>query len=396
MKILQIVKTSSGAVWAFQQAKYLSEKGVSVITILPDTDGSTAKRYLDSGMEVIVSDFSLPVTKPWKIVSRIKEIKRIVDSVKPDIIHMHFVTNAMMVRIALRQFRIPRIFQVPGPLHLESSFFRRLEISTSQKSDFWIRACKKTCQYYLNAGIESDRVFLGYYGGYGGQACDEYSPDTGILHAEYGIHRDADLVGMVSYFYKPKWYLGKRRGIKGHEDFIDAISIVRKTNPQVIGVIIGGPWIGAESYEKKVRQYAEKVCPEGIIFTGMRHDLKRVYRELAVAVHPSHSENLGGAAESLAAGVPTVSTTVGGFTDIVLDHVTGLTVPPKNPQELSSAILSLLNDKEEAQKLATEGRELVRDMLDIESCGNRIYEIYSRILGKKHIEMRQLAGVNNE
>ena len=159
MKILQIVKTSSGAVWAFQQAKYLSEKGVSVITILPDTDGSTAKRYLDSGMEVIVSDFSLPVTKPWKIVSRIKEIKRIVDSVKPDIIHMHFVTNAMMVRIALRQFRIPRIFQVPGPLHLESSFFRRLEISTSQKSDFWIGACKKTCQYYLNAGIESDRVF---------------------------------------------------------------------------------------------------------------------------------------------------------------------------------------------------------------------------------------------
>lgn len=66
----------------------------------------------------------------------------------------------------------------------------------------------------------------------------------------------------------------------------------------------------------------------------------------------------------------------------MLDHVTGLTVPPKNPQELSSAILSLLNDKEEAQKLATEGRELVRDMLDIESCGNRIYEIYSRILGK--------------
>ena len=51
---------------------------------------------------------------------------------------------------------------------------------------------------------------------------------------------NADLVGMVSYFYKPKWYLGKRRGIKGHEDFIDAISIVRETNPQVIGVIIGG------------------------------------------------------------------------------------------------------------------------------------------------------------
>jgi len=396
MKVLQVVKTSSGAVWAFQQAKYLIEKGVSVITVLPDIDGSTAKKYIDNDMEIIVSDFSLPVLKPWKIVSRIKSIKKAVDTIKPDIIHMHFVTNAIMVRIALRRSGVPRIFQVPGPLHMESPLFRFVEIATSQKNDYWIGACKRTCQLYLKAGIESDRVFLGYYGGYGGQACDEYIPASGILHKEFNIPSNRDLVGMLSYFYKPKWFLGEHRGIKGHEDFIDAISITRKTNPNIKGVIIGGAWKGSESYEKKVHEYASKVCPDGIVFTGMRNDLKKIYRELSVAVHPSHSENLGGAAESLAAGVPTVTTKVGGFTDIVIDHVTGLTVTPQNANELSNAIITLLNNKEKARQMAEKGRELVRDMLDIKSCGDKINEIYSKVLEMKKTYYGASVGRENE
>ena len=35
------------------------------------------------------------------------------------------------------------------------------------------------------------------------------------------------IVGMVAYCYRPKVYLGSRRGIKGHEDFIDAVGCLR-------------------------------------------------------------------------------------------------------------------------------------------------------------------------
>ena len=56
------------------------------------------------------------------------------------------------------------------------------------------------------------------------------------------------VVGMVAYCYKPKAYLGSRRGIKGHEDFIDAVGLLRRGGLDVVGVVAGGAWQGAESY----------------------------------------------------------------------------------------------------------------------------------------------------
>ena len=105
-----------------------------------------------------------------------------------------------------------------------------------------------------------------------------------------------------------------------------------------------------------------------------------IYRELDVAVHPSHSENLGGAAESLAAGVPTISTNVGGFPDIVINDQTGYTVNPKSPKELGDAIIKTINSHEESHRMAFAGRDFVREMLDIKRTSENILEIYNNIL----------------
>ena len=59
--------------------------------------------------------------------------------INPDLIHSHFVTTTLMLRLALgRRHKIPRIFQVPGPLHLEHWHTRTLEIASAGKKDFWI------------------------------------------------------------------------------------------------------------------------------------------------------------------------------------------------------------------------------------------------------------------
>ena len=66
----------------------------------------------------------------------VDEQAKIIEEERPDIIHIHFVTNALMLRLALRKIEIPRLFQVPGPLHLENRFFRKIEIKTSNKFDY--------------------------------------------------------------------------------------------------------------------------------------------------------------------------------------------------------------------------------------------------------------------
>ena len=380
MRVLQIVKTNEGASWALAQARSLHEGGVDVVTVLPSLDGGMASEYEGLGMRTIKGDFTLPLRVPWLLLRRIEEIRRVVSQVEPDIIHCHFVTNIMMLRLALRRSRIPRLFQVPGPLHLEHWPSRLAEITLATRSDYWAAACKATRELYLRSGVPSGRVLLAYYGGYGGAACDEYVEGDGRLRRQFGIPQNAVLVGMVSYFYKPKRYLLQRRGLKGHEDFIDAIALVRTRHPEVVGVIIGGAWGNADSYVERVKAYADQRCRDSVVFTGFRSDLKMVYRELGVAVHPSHSENLGGAAESLAAGVPTVSTTVGGFPDIVLDGETGLTARPRCPQELAEAIVRMVEDPEMARAMAQAGKRLVHRMLDIESTSSVVLDGYQKIL----------------
>lgn len=381
MRVLQVVKTNEGGTWAYNQARWLTEHGVEVVTVLPSIDGGNADRYHECGMPVIARDLSLPLRRPWNLPTRIKEIRSLVASVSPDIIHCHFVTNIAMLRIALRGSRIPRLFQVPGPLHLEHWFFRWAEIALSTKADSWAGSCTRTCEIYQNAGVSEHRVFLNYYGGAGGASCDEYQTDFGVLRGELGLPQDAILVGMVSYFYAPKRYLLQMRGLKGHEDFIDAIALARSKNPKIVGVVVGDGWGNAASYVAKVKAYAEERCPGGVVFTGFRDDLKRIYREFAVAVHPSHSENLGGAAESLAAGVPTIATNIGGFPDIVIDEVTGLLVPSEDPDALAAAIMRLTEDRAWAVDMADAGRKIVCELLDLENTGAAVLDTYRRLVG---------------
>lgn len=382
MKVLQIVKTNEGAIWAFNQAKWLHENGVEIITVLPEINGGMAEKYKESGMKLEKGDFTLPISKPWEIFQKSKSIKELVNIVKPDLIHAHFVTNIMMFRIALKDIDIPRLFQVPGPLHLESRLFRKGEIFLSNSNDYWAGACKKTQDIYLDSGISREKTFLAYYGGYGGESCNEYENANNILHDEYNIPSNKILVGMVGYFYKPKVHMLQFRGIKGHEDFIDAISMARKSEPRIVGVIIGDAWGSSSRYVQKVKKYAQKKCDNNVIFTGFRNDMKKIYRELNVAVHPSHSENLGGAAESLAAGIPTISTNVGGFPDIVINNKTGYIVEPKNSNELSKAIIKTINHYKCSNNMAKNGQELIRELLDIKNTSACILDIYNNILGK--------------
>ena len=137
--------------------------------------------------------------------------------------------------------------------------------------------------------------------------------------------------------------------------------------------------LGAKEYEKRVIEYAREKCGKNIIFTGFRNDLKEIYKELDIVVHPSHSENLGGAAESLAAGVPTIATNIGGFPDIVIDNETGYLCNVKDADSIVECINKMLKDYDNSLKMAKKGQELVKSLLDINVTTNKMIEIYKKI-----------------
>jgi len=68
--------------------------------------------------------------------------------------------------------------------------------------------------------------------------------------------------------------------------------------------------------------------------------------------------------EAMAAGVPVVATSVGGVPDVVEDGVTGLLLPPRQPEAVASAIVSTVMQPDRATAMAVRARQSVRDRFD--------------------------------
>ncbi|GAB3618062.1 glycosyltransferase family 1 protein [Okibacterium endophyticum] len=61
--------------------------------------------------------------------------------------------------------------------------------------------------------------------------------------------------------------------------------------------------------------------------------------------------------EAMACGTPVIASSVGGLIDTVVDGVTGVHVPPRDPEAVASALGSLLDDPERRRAFARAGRE---------------------------------------
>lgn len=372
MRVLHLLKTAVGATWALRQMRQLVELGVNVHVALPD--GPLVPQYRAAGVTTHLDQFDLPIRRPQAWPALFARLRALVNTVQPDIIHSHFVGTTLAMRLALgRSHSIPRLFQVPGPLHLEHPFFRRAEIASAGPADSWIGSCRWTCDCYLRCGIAPERVFLSYYG----IDTDAFVPAApGALRAELGLRPEQRVVGMVAYMYAPKRYLGQSRGLKGHEDLIDALALVRQQRHDVIGVFVGGAWNSATAYEQRVRAYGRQRLADAAVFLGTRRGVAALYADFDVVVHPSHSENVGGAAESLLLAVPTISTDVGGFPDVVIPGETGWLVPPRSPARLAAAIHEALDHPARARELAANGQRLTRRLFAVRRTAREVYDIY--------------------
>ena len=64
--------------------------------------------------------------------------------------------------------------------------------------------------------------------------------------------------------------------------------------------------------------------------------------------------------EAFAAGLPVITSDVGGIPCLVCNNETGVLVPPRNPAALTSAMIEILEAPELAAKCTAQARHLVR------------------------------------
>ena len=201
------------------------------------------------------------------------------------------------------------------------------------------------------------------------------APSGADVRSELGIAADAPLVGVVAGLRPPK----------ALDVFIRAVDELRRKHPGLRALIVGNPDTMRPSEEKRLLDLTRELSlDDTLIFTGLRRDVADVLAAMDVAVLSSdHEGSPLSVMEYMEAARPVVATNVGGIPDLVVDGVTGILVPPRDPTALAAAISGLLDDPDLRRRLGEAGRARRRSEFDISNTVRRVEDLYEELYALK-------------
>lgn len=185
-------------------------------------------------------------------------------------------------------------------------------------------------------------------------------------------------------------YTGRIELNKGSLELLRSVKRVAASFSEVEFAIVGGRHnsINDETLE---RALAADDTREHVRVLGHVpwQQLAEWYRRATVFVMPSHYETFGiSVIEAMAFGLPVVATNVGGLPEIVEDGVTGILVPPKDPDALAEAAIHLLRDPELRRRLGRAARDRVVSEFSIERVVEQTLKVYERVLAESPGRLR--------
>jgi glycosyltransferase involved in cell wall biosynthesis len=170
--------------------------------------------------------------------------------------------------------------------------------------------------------------------------------------------------------------VGRLTAIKDHRLFLDAARLVAGGDPASLFLIVGDGEL-RHSLEQAARASG---IADRTRFLGWRRDLATIYGATDVFLLTSRNEGTPVALiEALAAGVPGVSTDVGGVRDVIEEGVSGLLAPPGDAQTLASHVASLLQDPARRRGMAERRRAAVVNRYHIDRLVSDVEALYREL-----------------
>lgn len=146
--------------------------------------------------------------------------------------------------------------------------------------------------------------------------------------------------------------IGNIRPVKGHDLLVRAASQVVARYPRAT-FTIAGEVLEATYFAELQRTVENQGLTDRFLFLGKITDLQAHLEAADLFVLPSRSEGFSNAlVEAMAAELPCIATDVGGNAEALQDGVSGLVIPSDDAGALAEAILRLLDNPQEARRLA--------------------------------------------
>jgi len=366
-------------------AKELREYGIETIMLSPQGGGDFAQSARNECFKVyqimlygpkhfnsfvsVLANLGWLLTFPFSVFS----ITKIIRKENIDIVHTNGLLN-LQAPVAGLLTRKKVVWHLIGSLYpklvvlLLIPFIRLI-------ADQIVVIAEKLGKYYLGNKLKSTKINISII--YECVDVDKFNPtavsknDIDKLKKEFNINSFDKIVGCM----------GNINPAKGYEYFIESSNYVKEKSSAVKFIIIGAESDTQKHYYLKLQTLVSSLGVEqDIIFTGKRYDILQVLSLFDVFVLPSVAEGTPLVIlEAMAMEKPVVATDVGAVSEQMVDGVTGIIVPPKNPKAMAEAVIYLLEHPEERIKMGEKGRGRVKEMFSLERCVEGHKKLYGGV-----------------
>ena len=311
---------------------------------------------------------------PLRLLSIIRDIRRIYREHPPDIVHHVALQPAIIGSLAAFGLPIVRLNALAGLGYgftsqtIKAQILRPLltlllrMLLNSKRADVLVQNPDDRAAV-LALGIRPERIFL--------------IPGSGVDTEHLrSLPEPAEPIIVA--------YMGRLLDDKGLRALISAHDILNKRG-EAIRLRIGGEADPANPASIPTAEIETWKQRPGVEVLGHIDDIAKFWADAHIAVLPSRREGLPKSLlEAAACGRPIVATDVPGCREIARQDINALLVPVDDAPALADALARLAHDKALRQRFGEAGRRLTESEFSAERIGVQIAAIYDRLLGRGH------------
>jgi len=349
-----------GTMQVYYLLRGLKEKGQQPSLVCPK-----ASPLAGMAKEIDIEVFDIPYAGDLDIRFPL-HLRKIIRATSPDVIHIHSRRGADTLGLfSARLFSNAKIIisrRVDNPLR--PGFLTQLRFG--RLADHVVAVSKGIVRELEKSGVSPERISQIYSAIDVGAYQSPLRRDQAL--AQLGLSPIGPVIAVIGQLIRRK----------GHRFLLEAAPAVLQHHPQTRFVFLGE---GEE--EDRLKQLAQTLgVDDRVLFAGYRNDVGDILRGVDILVHPATMEGFANVAlQAMAAGVPVISTAVGGMPESVRHGINGLLIPPRDVTALSQAMLQLLNDPALRHKMGKAGQEIVQNEFNIQSMIEGNLKLYMRVLG---------------
>ncbi len=182
---------------------------------------------------------------------------------------------------------------------------------------------------------------------------------------DYRLKSDSFLIGTIAELTRTKGLLY----------LVEAMALIARNDPlHHYQLVIVGAGEERDVLERTIRT----ACPENMVFlAGTIPNAARYLRAFDLFILPSVKEGLPYAVlEAMQAGIAVLATDAGGVPDLIENNVSGLIVPPKDPQALAETIAKLSRDPSQRRSYADKARTIAHERFSLDRMIESTLKLY--------------------